>query len=121
MNTTLGYCPNRVYVLLRLERHSGQDDQQVPLVLMNMPSDAVEEFKKNHEAGFCGYPSALSILRDLRKQTGEIPLICTVKFEQFVQSFVVHSLVGGVFYDVLGVADIDTANRCMDSVRKYKA
>ena len=63
-----------------------------------------------------GYPPAFEILTDIRKQVGDTPLVCTVKFQDFYQTFKEQKLIGGVFYNVTEVPDIATANKCMDMV-----
>lgn len=67
-----------------------------------------------------GYPPAFEILADIRKKVGNTPLVCTVEFPQFEKAMKEHCLTGGVFYNVIGVPDNNTANICMDSVRHYR-
>ncbi len=67
-----------------------------------------------------GYPPAFDVLDELKRRVGDMPIICLVKFPEFSQALEQHSLVGSVFYDVLDVPDVDTANRCMDLVREYR-
>ncbi|MCE5248669.1 hypothetical protein LLG96_00465 [bacterium] len=67
-----------------------------------------------------GYPLAFDVLPELRRRTGDMPLIVTVPFGAFMEGLENHRLSGGVFYQVTGAPDIDAANRCMDRVRAYR-
>jgi len=67
-----------------------------------------------------GYPSAFSILRDVKSRTGGLPLVVGVEYPQFAEALERHDLCGGVLYNVGGVPDADTANRCMERVRGYR-
>ena len=58
---------------------------------------------------------------ELKKRTGNTPLICGVAFGDFHRALMGHDLIGGVMYKVTDVPDVDTANRCMDLVREYRA
>lgn len=69
-----------------------------------------------------GYAPAFDILPEVRKQVGNVPLILWgVPYVGFKAALRAHRLIGGVFYNVTGVPDADTANRCMDLVREYRA
>jgi hypothetical protein len=69
-----------------------------------------------------GFPLAYEILDQVKKQIGDMPLIVSgIGFEEFCQGLEEHRLPGGVLYHVTDVPDIDSANRCMDVVRGYKA
>ena len=69
-----------------------------------------------------GFPLAYEILDQVKKQIGDMPLIVSgIGFEEFCQGLEEHRLPGGVLYHVTDVPDIDSANRCMDAVRDYKA
>ena len=67
-----------------------------------------------------GYPRSFDILSEVRRHVGNIPLACLVGFRDFDRALKEHTLIGGVLYDVTDVPDSDTANRCMDAVRKYR-
>jgi len=68
-----------------------------------------------------GFPLAYEILDQVKEQTGEMPLIVHgIGFGEFCQALTEHRLVGGVFYHVNEVPDVDSANRCMDLVREYR-
>jgi hypothetical protein len=56
---------------------------------------------------------------ELKSCVGDVPVICLAKFSEFAVGLKEHRLMGGVFYDVLDVPDVDTANRCMELVRSY--
>ena len=66
-------------------------------------------------------PLAFEVLGDLKKQTGEVPIVCPAKFSAFYQALKEHRLLGGVFYDVSDVPNVQTANNCMDMAREYSA
>jgi hypothetical protein len=69
-----------------------------------------------------GWPLAFDILPQVRQQVGDLPLIIYgVEYDKFYQALQEHRLVGGVFYNVTEVPDADTANRCMEQVRRYAA
>jgi hypothetical protein len=68
-----------------------------------------------------GFPLAYEILDQVKAQTGDMPLIVFgVKYGDFCQALEEHRLLGGVFYHVKDVPDVDAANRCMDRVRAYR-
>lgn len=68
-----------------------------------------------------GYPLAFDVLGDIRRQVGNMPVSCLVKFAPFCRALEQHRLVGGVIYYVEDTPDVDTANRWMDRVRDYRA
>jgi hypothetical protein len=65
-------------------------------------------------------PSAFSVLPELQRRTGDLPLVVQVDLPDFLLALEAHRLPGGVLYKVLGVPDSDTANRVMDRVRAYR-
>ena len=68
-----------------------------------------------------GFPPAYEILGQVKKQTGDMPLIVfDVGFGEFGQALKEQRLPGGVLYHVKDVPDADSANRCMDEVREYR-
>ncbi len=67
-----------------------------------------------------GFPPAFEILDSLRIRAGNVPLVVRAEFADFVEKLDRHQLAGGVFYQVRGVPDMDTANRCMEKVRSYR-
>ncbi|MCL5006211.1 MAG: hypothetical protein M1404_06720 [Acidobacteria bacterium] len=67
------------------------------------------------------FPSAFSELASLKGRTGDLPLVVQAEFPEFLAALDSHRLIGGVFYKVLNVPDIDTANRVMDRVHAYRA
>lgn len=67
-----------------------------------------------------GFPHAFEVLDELRRRTGDLPLVVMADFNDFLDKLNSHSLVGGVFYWVMKTPDVDTANRCMDKVRSYR-
>ena len=68
-----------------------------------------------------GFPPAFDVLDELRARTGDTPLVVLVDFERFVEKLDRRELPGGVLYKVSGAPDVDTANRCMEKVRAYRA
>ena len=67
-----------------------------------------------------GFPPAYQILDQVKRQTGDMPLIVFgVTYADFNQALAEHRLPGGVYYHVKDVPDVDAANRCMDRVREY--
>ncbi len=67
-----------------------------------------------------GIAPALDVLGDVQAQTGDVPLSCLAPYPAFVERLGRHALPGGVLYQVTGVPDVDTANRCMEKVRAYR-
>ena len=67
-----------------------------------------------------GFPVAFDILPELRRRTGDVPLIVSVGFDDFSDALKERRLVVGVLYRVERVPDLDTANRCMNLVRQYR-
>ena len=68
-----------------------------------------------------GFPRAFDVLGEIKQRTGDMPLIVGVPFDDFSKALKENSLIGGVLYSVSSVPDADTANRCMDAVRAYRA
>lgn len=67
-----------------------------------------------------GYPSAFSILPQLKPRTGGVPVVVHAGFEEFREALERHALTGGVLYKVKEAPDVDSANRLMDAVREYR-
>ena len=65
-------------------------------------------------------PPAMDVLPELRRRTGDMPLIIEADFTTFARALKEHTLVGGALYKVSAVPDKDTANRVMDEVRDYR-
>jgi hypothetical protein len=68
-----------------------------------------------------GFPKAFDVLAELKSRTGDVPVSCFAEFGPFVERLERHELPGGVLYQVRGVPDVQTANRLMEKVRKYRA
>jgi hypothetical protein len=64
-----------------------------------------------------GYPPAWSILDDLRRRAGDLPLITEIPLGDFLSGLDRHSLPGNVFYRVKGEVAVADANRWMERVR----
>jgi hypothetical protein len=67
-----------------------------------------------------GFPAAFEVLAELRARAGTMPLVVEVPYSKFLDATGQHRLSGGVIYQVSGTPDIDTANRAMEQVRKYR-
>ena len=67
-----------------------------------------------------GFPTAFEVLERLRARAGQMPLVVEVAYPRFVESLEQHRLSGGVIYQVADTPDVDTANRTMDHVRRYR-
>jgi hypothetical protein len=65
-------------------------------------------------------PASFSVLAELKRRTGDLPLVVQAHFPDFVAALDGHCLPGGVLYKVVDVPDRDTANRLMDRVRAYR-
>ncbi len=65
-------------------------------------------------------PTSFSVLAELKRRTGDLPLVVQAHFPDFVAALDGHRLPGGVLYKVVDVPDRDTANRLMDRVRAYR-
>ena len=68
-----------------------------------------------------GFPPAFEVLAQIKTRTAGLPLIVSVDYDSFHRALAEHRLPGGIFYRVREVPDVDTANRCMDLVRAYRA
>ena len=68
-----------------------------------------------------GFPPAFDVLGELRTRAGDVPLSCFADFLSFHDRLARRDLPGGVLYQVRGVPDAATANRCMEQVRAYRA
>jgi len=66
------------------------------------------------------FPSAFSVLADLKQRVGNLPLVLQVEFSDFLGALEAHRLSGGAMYKVSGVPNPDLANRIMDRVRDYR-
>jgi len=67
-----------------------------------------------------GFPAAFDVLDELKSRTAGVALSVFAEFDQFVDRLNRHALPGGVLYQVTGVPDVDSANRCMEQVRRYR-
>jgi hypothetical protein len=65
-------------------------------------------------------PTSFSVVAELKRRTGDLPLVVQAHFPDFVAALDGHRLPGGVLYKVVDVPDHDTANRLMDRVRAYR-
>lgn len=68
-----------------------------------------------------GFPLAFDVLSTLKRRVGDLPLVVGVPYADFCRVLDAHRLVGGVYYRVADVPDVDMANRCMARVRAYRA
>ncbi|MEW5719402.1 MAG: hypothetical protein AB1817_12285 [Chloroflexota bacterium] len=67
-----------------------------------------------------GFPLAFDILPEIKKRTGDLPLIVKVNFAQFSRALEEHKLPGGVSFKVQNAPDAAAANRCAELVRAYR-
>jgi len=65
-------------------------------------------------------PPAFDVLPELKKQTGDVPLVVSVDEDAFTYHLNKHSLPGGVFYWVNSLKSVDEVNRIMERVRNYR-
>jgi len=68
-----------------------------------------------------GFPPAIDVLDELKARAGDTPLVVSLPLDRFTPALDRHELPGGVLYKVSGAPDLDAANRCMQSVRAYRA
>jgi hypothetical protein len=68
-----------------------------------------------------GFPAAFDVLKDSQARVGDVPLALFADYHAFVDRLERRDLPGGVMYQVKNVPDVDTANRCMEKVRAYRA
>ena len=66
------------------------------------------------------FPSAFSVLRNLKRRLGDLPIVLKAEFPEFAAALESHRLEGGVLYKVQHVPDADAANRLMDRIRPYE-
>ncbi|MEI6156910.1 MAG: hypothetical protein WCP87_00925 [Atribacterota bacterium] len=67
-----------------------------------------------------GNPTAISEMKSLHPRRGNVPLVVSLPYEQFVTLLPAHDLMGNVFYMVDGVPDVSTANALMEKVKLYR-
>jgi hypothetical protein len=65
------------------------------------------------------FPSAFSLLPELKRRLQGLPVVLNVDFPDFVAALESHQLTGGVLYKVQHVPDARVANHLMDRVREY--
>lgn len=68
-----------------------------------------------------GFPRAFDILPEIRSRVGDMPLVASCGFGEFVDKLRNHQLTGGVLYQVSDVPDSKTANLVMEQVRDYRS
>jgi len=68
-----------------------------------------------------GFPRAFDVLAELKARVRDLPVSCFAEYPSFLERLQRRTLPGGVLYQVRNVPDIDTANRCMEQVRAYRA
>jgi hypothetical protein len=67
-----------------------------------------------------GNPPAFEILPDIKKQTGDVPLVVNVEDKAFTYALRKNTLEGGVLYIVNSVKDINEVNRELERIRKIR-
>ena len=65
-------------------------------------------------------PPAFDVLPEIKKQTGDVPLVVAVNEDKFEHHLNRNTLPGGVFYWVKSTKSVDEVNRIMEGVRKYR-
>ncbi len=65
-------------------------------------------------------PLAFDVLPEIKKQTGNVPLVVAVNEDAFEHHLNRNTLPGGVFYWVKSTKSVDEVNRIMERVRKYR-
>jgi len=65
-------------------------------------------------------PPAFDVLHELKKQTGDVPLVVAVNEDKFEYHLNKNTLPGGVFYWVKSSKSVAEVNRIMEGVRKYR-
>lgn len=65
-------------------------------------------------------PPAFDVLPELKKQTGDVPLVVAVNEDKFEYHLNRNTLPGGVFYWVKSSKNVAEVNRIMEEVRKYR-
>jgi len=68
-----------------------------------------------------GEPKLFPRMHEIQELTGNMPIMVDVDFDFFVLALEEHCLKPGAIYWVRGVPSIDTANKIMKKVRKYRA
>jgi hypothetical protein len=66
-----------------------------------------------------GYPPAIYEARRLQSATGDLPLIVSAEFTDFVAAYESGQLTGGTLYLIEGVPDAATANLWMERIRAW--
>ena len=66
------------------------------------------------------YKPSFQMLDELKSWTKDVPMSVYANYEDFVRKLDDHTLPGNTFYYILGADDVDTVNRCMEKVRKYR-
>lgn len=67
-----------------------------------------------------GFPLAFDVLEELRRRSGDVPLVVQTDLPRFVAALDGDGLIGGVHYKVSGAASADEVNRLMDRVRQSR-
>jgi hypothetical protein len=81
---------------------------------------ALERLKAVFLGDDTGFPKAFDVIADIRRRTGDVPLVVMAPYGDFVARLDRRDLPGGVFYQVMDAPDAASANSCMERVRKYR-
>jgi hypothetical protein len=79
----------------------------------------IHELKAVFLADDLHFPSAFSLLPELKRRLQGLPVVLNADFPDFVAALESHQLTGGVLYKVQHVPDAGVANHLMDRVREY--
>lgn len=67
-----------------------------------------------------GFPTAFSVLPELKRRIGDLPAVVSVEYTEFTAALDRHTLTGGTLYKVTRAPGPSEANRLMERVRKYR-
>jgi hypothetical protein len=68
-----------------------------------------------------GYARAITVLGELRRVAGDLPLVVDCTYDELVAAFEAGRVVGGCLYKVGRAPGVDEANRLMERVRGWRA
>jgi len=78
-------------------------------------------FVQGIEAGSGIGERAFEHLDEIREVAGDMPLLISCEYQEFLQALRSRRLPGGVLYSVHGVPNVCAANKAMEAVRQYQA
>jgi len=78
-------------------------------------------FVQGIEAGGGIGKGAFQHLDEIKRVAGDMPLLISCEYREFLQAMDARRLPGGVLYSVHGVPSVYAANKTMETVRQYQA